>query len=208
MSGTVQERAVKTREAILRAAAELFDEYGYSAASISKIIKRAEVTAGAMYFHFSSKSDLAHAVMIEQGDGLEMPPGEDGLQRLIDITLYLADELQGNPRLRAGVRLAIEQGDWGSQDDSAYRYWAEMFTAQLHAAQKRGDLLPDANAEEVAWLLVSSYSGTQLLSHISAGRADLHHRVITLWRYLLPGIAAPAVKPLLRFSAPSDRDAS
>lgn len=203
----MQERAIKTREAILRAASELFDEYGYSAASISKIMKRAEVTAGAMYFHFSSKSNLAHAVMTEQGEDLELPPGKDGLQRLIDITLYLADELQSNPKLRAGVRLAIEQGDWGSRDDSAYRYWAEMFAVQLRAARNRGELLPEVDEEEVAWLLVSSYSGTQLLSHISVGRADLHHRVTTLWRYLLPGIAAPAVKLRLSFTARCDRAA-
>lgn len=201
MSGTVQERAVKTREAILRAASELFDEHGYSGASISKIMRRAEVTAGAMYFHFASKSDLAHAVMIEQGDGLEMPPGEDGLQRLIDITLYLASELQSNPKLRAGVRLAVEQGAWGVQDDSAYRYWVDTFAEQLRAARKGGQLLPGVDEEELAWLLVSSYSGTQLLSDISVGRADLHYRVTTLWRYLLPGIATPAVKPRLSFTA-------
>lgn len=196
---SVQERAVKTREAILRAASEVFDEYGFSGASVSKIMKRAGVTQGGMYFHFPSKEALAHAVMIEQGNGLELPPGEDGLQRLVDITLYLAGELQTNPALRAGVRLAIEQGEFGVQDDAPYQYWVQEFAGQLHAAREKGELLPDVDVEDLAWVLVSSYSGTQLLSQISTGRADLHQRVTTLWRYLLPGVAAPAVRPLVTF---------
>ncbi|UNO43549.1 ScbR family autoregulator-binding transcription factor [Streptomyces sp. MST-110588] len=204
----MQERAVKTRERILYAASELFDECGFSAASISKIMKRARVTRGAMFFHFPSKEALAHAVMIEQGNGLELPSGEDGLQRLVDITLYLAGELQTNPLLRAGVRLAIEQGVFGARDDSPYRYWAEEFAGQLRAARKKGELLPEVDVEELAWMLVGSYSGTQLLSQISVGRADLHQRVTVLWRYLLPGIAVPAVLPLVTFSGQWDRAAA
>ncbi|MFH9423616.1 ScbR family autoregulator-binding transcription factor [Streptomyces sp. NPDC017529] len=204
----MQERAVRTREVILRAAAEVFDEFGFSGASISKIMKRAGVTQGGMYFHFPSKEALAQAVMIEQGGGLELPPGEDGLQRLVDITLYLAGELQTNPTLRAGVRLAVEQGEFGVQDDSAYRAWADQFAGQLRAAREKGELLPDVNVDELSWVLVSAYTGTQLFSQISSGRTDLHHRVVSLWRYLLPGVAEPAIRPQVSFKAGQGRAAA
>ncbi|OKH97857.1 branched-chain amino acid aminotransferase [Streptomyces sp. CB02923] len=204
----MQERAVRTREVILRAAAEVFDEFGFSGASISKIMKRAGVTQGGMYFHFPSKEALAQAVMIEQGGGLELPPGEDGLQRLVDITLFLAEELQSNPTLRAGVRLAVEQGEFGVQDDSAYRHWAEEFGGQLRAAREKGELLPEVNVDELSWVLVSAYTGTQLFSQISSGRADLHQRVVSLWRYLLPGVAAPPVRPQVTFAARRRRAAA
>ncbi|UNZ08001.1 A-factor receptor protein [Streptomyces rimosus subsp. rimosus] len=205
---SVQERAVKTREAILRAASEVFDEFGFSGASVSKIMKRAGVTQGGMYFHFASKEALAHAVMVEQGNGLELPPGEDGLQRLVDITLYLAGELQTNPALRAGVRLAIEQGEFGVQDDAPYQYWVQEFAGQLRAARDKGELQPEVDVDDLAWMLVSSYSGTQLLSQISTGRADLHQRVITLWRYLLPGVAVPDVKARITFAEQRDGTAA
>ncbi|MEN2417098.1 ScbR family autoregulator-binding transcription factor [Streptomyces rimosus] len=208
MVRSVQERAVKTREAILRAASEVFDEFGFSGASVSKIMKRAGVTQGGMYFHFASKEALAHAVMIEQGNGLELPPGEDGLQRLVDITLYLAGELQTNPALRAGVRLAIEQGEFGVQDDAPYQYWVQEFAGQLRAARDKGELQPEVDVDDLAWMLVSSYSGTQLLSQISTGRADLHQRVITLWRYLLPGVAVPDVKARITFAGQRDGTAA
>ncbi|MEU3350846.1 ScbR family autoregulator-binding transcription factor [Streptomyces sp. NPDC037389] len=192
-----QDRAVRTRAAILHAAAEVFDEFGFSGASVSKIIKRADATQGAMYFHFKSKEDLARAVMNEQGEGIVMPEGEAGLQHLIDITLHLATELQTNVLLRAGVRLAVEQGEFGVRDDTAYQDWAARFHEELVAARDEGELLPDVDERELAWVLVSCYTGTQLFSQVSTNRADLPERVALLWRYLLPGVATPETRARL-----------
>ncbi|WP_328806515.1 ScbR family autoregulator-binding transcription factor [Streptacidiphilus fuscans] len=195
-----QERAVRTRAVILRAAAEVFDEFGFSGASISKIMKRAGVTQGAMYFHFGSKEELAHAVMIGQGEGLHMPEGEDGLQRLIDITLYLARQLQTNPVLRGGVRLAVEQGEFGMHDDQPYQQWVEVFRQQLQAARARGELNEAADEGELAVVLVGSFSGTQLFSQITTGRADLPELICTLWRYLLPAAATEEARASFRIA--------
>ncbi|MFJ8627672.1 ScbR family autoregulator-binding transcription factor [Kitasatospora sp. NPDC093550] len=195
---TLQKRALRTRENILRAAAEVFDEYGFSGASVTKITRRAKVTQGAVYFHFGSKEGLARAVMIGQGDDLELPGGTDGLQRLIDITLYLAEQLQTNPVLRGGVRLAVEQGEFGLRDDQAYQQWVEVFREQFTAARERGELRPAVDVGDLSWLLVSCFSGTQLFSQISTDRADLPQRIVLLWHYLLPGIAVDEVRGSLR----------
>ncbi|MET9600090.1 MULTISPECIES: ScbR family autoregulator-binding transcription factor [unclassified Streptomyces] len=197
-----QLRAVQTKAAILRAAAEVFDEFGFSGASISKIMKRADVTQGGMYFHFSSKEELAYAVMVGQGEGLEFPAGEDGLQHLVDITLYLAEQLQHNPVLRAGVRLAVEQGEFGLRDDVAYQAWVLEFRQQLRFARAKGELQPDVDDHELAWVLVSSFTGAQLFSQASTGRADLPQRIASLWRYLLPAVAADDIRGGLRLTLP------
>ncbi|MEU6210817.1 ScbR family autoregulator-binding transcription factor [Streptomyces sp. NPDC093224] len=197
-----QLRAVQTKAAILRAAAEVFDEFGFSGASISKIMKRADVTQGGMYFHFSSKEELAYAVMVGQGEGLEFPEGEDGLQHLVDITLYLAEQLQHNPVLRAGVRLAVEQGEFGLRDDVAYQAWVLEFRQQLRFARAKGELQPDVDDHELAWILVSSFTGAQLFSQASTGRADLPQRIASLWRYLLPAVASDDTRPGLRLTLP------
>ena len=144
-----QERAVRTRQIVLRAAAEVFDEYGYGGASISKIMQRAGVTQGGMYFHFKSKLGLAEAVMASQQDFIELPPGEDGLQRLIDITAHITHELQHNVLFRASVRLAVEQEEFGRNDDTAYQEWAERFRVQLVAARRRGELLDDVDEDDL-----------------------------------------------------------
>jgi len=48
-------RAARTRDAIIDAAADVFDRYGYQAGGLALIIKQAGVTTGAFYFHFTSK---------------------------------------------------------------------------------------------------------------------------------------------------------
>ena len=56
-----QERAIRTRRVILEAAGAVFDEHGYTATTISMVLERAEVTKGALYFHFSSGVSSANA---------------------------------------------------------------------------------------------------------------------------------------------------
>jgi AcrR family transcriptional regulator len=52
-----------TPERILQAAEDLFCEAGFSAASLSAIAERADLTSGAIYAHFDSKADLLLAVV-------------------------------------------------------------------------------------------------------------------------------------------------
>jgi AcrR family transcriptional regulator len=196
-----QERAVRTRERILRAAAEVFDEFGFHGGSISRIVRRAGTTMGAVYHHFSSKEDLARAVMAEQDADLYFPPGEDGLQRLLDMTMEVARQLRINVLFRAGVRLAVEQGDFGMRESAPYELWIKRFTEQLVAAERRGELLPGVDVEDFARTLVGAYNGTQLLSEISTGRADLIERIAAMWRYLLPGVASPEAISQLQIEA-------
>ncbi|WP_418959810.1 ScbR family autoregulator-binding transcription factor [Streptomyces tritici] len=207
MADVKQERAIRTRELIIRAAAEAFDETGYHAASITTISKKAGVTQGAMYFHFKTKQALAQAVMLAQGSFVELPGQSTGLQRLLDTNFYLARQLQQNVLFRAGVRLAVEQGDFGLQDDTAYQEWADQFHAILVEADTCGELLPDVDTREFAQVLVGAYSGVQLFSKIASGSADLPQRIASLWRYLLPAIATPETIARLRVE-PSGHDQS
>ncbi|MFF5160763.1 ScbR family autoregulator-binding transcription factor [Streptomyces sp. NPDC000348] len=198
MAEPKQERAARTRESILRAAAEVFDECGYSGASISKIMNRAGVTQGGMYFHFKSKKGLALAVMSSQQSFVDFPPEGGGLQRVIDLTFHLAHELQTNPLVRASIRLAVEQGEFGVRDDTAYQEWVALVETYLQKARQRGELLPEADEHDFAVVLVSAFTGSQLFSSVSSARADLQNRIALLWRYLLPGLTSPQVMASLR----------
>ncbi|MFG2781233.1 ScbR family autoregulator-binding transcription factor [Streptomyces prunicolor] len=188
-----QERAVQTRESLLRAAAEVFDEYGYSGASIKSILKRAGLTAGALYFHFDSKEDLAREVMNSQPESIVPWLDSRGLQRLVDITLTWARRLQEDPMLRAGVRLTNEQASFGLQDATPYREWAEIMARCLRDAHERGELQAGVEPEEVGEFVVEACTGMQMFSAVASGRADLMERTTRMWRLLLPGIAVPAI---------------
>ena len=51
-------RSKATKDSILRAAVECFQKKGYYTADIDDICKKANLTKGAFYYHFTSKQDL------------------------------------------------------------------------------------------------------------------------------------------------------
>lgn len=97
-----QERAIRTRQVLLLAAASVFDEVGYDAASISEILNRSKMTKGALYFHFASKEALALGVIDAQTVDLELPETGSKLQDLVCLTQLIATRLQTDVVLRAG----------------------------------------------------------------------------------------------------------
>lgn len=189
-----QERAEQTRRALLLAAAEVFDEFGYAGASITRILKRAGVTAGALYFHFGSKEDLAKAVMNSQPDTLVPLLAASGLQRLIDLTLVWSWQLQRDPLLRAGVRLTNEQASIGdSLNADPYEKFRGIMTSCLHDARVDGELQPGIEPTVVAEFVIAACTGMQMYSNVVSGRRDLPERTQQMWNLLLPGIAVPSV---------------
>ncbi len=85
-----KEDAEITRQRIIDAARELFVEHGVSNTSLDTIAKHANVTRGAVYWHFENKTELFHA-MREQ---VFLP-----LIDRIDATL-LSSEKEQNPLTR------------------------------------------------------------------------------------------------------------
>ncbi|MET7355669.1 helix-turn-helix domain-containing protein, partial [Streptomyces mirabilis] len=104
-----QERAVRTRRLILDAAASVFDERGYEAATIGEVLARAGVTKGALYFHFPSKRALAEGVLGEQFAGFVLAPRVSKLQELVDMGLALAYRMRRHPVVSASARLSLGQ---------------------------------------------------------------------------------------------------
>lgn len=184
-----QERAVRTRNQLLHAAAEIFDENGYEGAGLTRIVQRAGVTMGALYFHFDSKQALATEVMNAQPHVIEPLLHSEGIQRLIDITLVWAHRLQVDPLLRAGVRLAVEQGRHGMRDVTSFENWKCIMVGHLQVAQGMGDLRKDVRPETVAHFVVGACTGMQLYSQLLTNRNDLIDRTCEMWQLLLPGIA-------------------
>lgn len=58
------------RARLMQAAREIFVGKGFAAASTPEIVKRAEVTRGALYHHFADKADLFRAVVEAETNAL------------------------------------------------------------------------------------------------------------------------------------------
>ncbi|WP_156623249.1 TetR/AcrR family transcriptional regulator [Mycobacterium sp. 1164966.3] len=65
---TQAERAAETRESLIAAARALFAEHGFTNVALETIVRDAGVTRGALYHHFSDKTELFAAVF-EQVEG-------------------------------------------------------------------------------------------------------------------------------------------
>ena len=60
---TQADRTAATRDALVRAARELFAQAGYAAVGTERIVQAAGVTRGALYHHFADKAALFAAVL-------------------------------------------------------------------------------------------------------------------------------------------------
>ncbi len=101
-----KEDAEITRQRIIDAARELFSTHGVSKTSLDKIAKHANVTRGAVYWHFENKTELFHAMrqqvflpLIDRIDGtlLSCENEKNSLKRienfLLDTIRILNDDL-------------------------------------------------------------------------------------------------------------------
>lgn len=196
-----QDRAIRTRRTILTAAAKVFEEHGYQAATISEILSAAGVTKGALYFHFNSKEELAFGVLDAQHTQFAVPERPCKLQELVDICLLFAYQLQTDPMVRASVRLAMDQTATGLDRTGPFQHWRKVMDELLRQAQAQGELLPHVVPNETSDVIVGSYTGVQSMSQVISDYQDLTKKVGELLRHLLPSLAQPSVIASLRLSA-------
>jgi TetR/AcrR family transcriptional repressor of nem operon len=77
-----------TRDRILNAAHELVLGHGFGATSVDKVIEKAGITKGTFFYHFKTKTELAHALVERYTNGEEALIGE---------TLARAEKLSRDP---------------------------------------------------------------------------------------------------------------
>lgn len=195
-----QLRAIRTRQTILAAAAKIFEEQGYQAATISQILTEAGVTKGALYFHFHSKEDLAQGVLAEQDQRIIVPPRPSKVQEIVDVVVLHAYRLQTDPMVRAGVRLTMDQLTQSLDRSGPFLRWSEVGLDLLQQAQAQGELLPHISPAETADVIVGAFAGVQSMSQAICEYGDLGVRVAALLRHLLPSAVVPSVLASLDLS--------
>ncbi|WP_392897479.1 ScbR family autoregulator-binding transcription factor [Streptomyces sp. LN699] len=186
-----QERAIQTRRIIVEAAAEMFDELGYDATTIGGLIERIPLTRGGLYFHFTSKEELARAVLDEAVTLEGLTPQPHKLQEWVDLGLLLAHRLPREPVLSASVRLSVDvkaRALFGTR----WPDWISVGKQLLEEAQFRGELLGHVVPSEISRLLVGAWTGVLLITENIPG-GDLSREISNLFDLVLPNIAAPGV---------------
>ena len=189
-----QLRAEQTRATIITAAADLFDRRGYESTSLSDIVEHAQVTKGALYFHFAAKEDLAHAIMelqskasrevIDEVDGR----GYSSLETLMRITFGIARLSVEGPIPRAGLRLATGEVGVRPPLQHPFTEWRDIATRKLLGAVKESDVHPDIDVDAVAHSLVSFFVGTRVVGRSLEPVAHQPRRLAEMWHLTIRGL--------------------
>ncbi|MET7656909.1 ScbR family autoregulator-binding transcription factor [Streptomyces sp. NPDC005486] len=188
-----QQRAQRTREALVESAAAVFDREGFSVASLTTISSRAGVSTGALHFHFASKAALADAVEDAAAGrlGAITRYGEDGagdaLQCLVDATHDLARGLSADVVLRAGFALGGDHVYAAKRD--LRRLWRQWVEKTLQRAAGEGGLHETVTPQDAVITLVAATAGFEVLG--AGDPAWLSYRTLTrFWQLLLPRLAS------------------
>ncbi|MBW0015135.1 TetR/AcrR family transcriptional regulator [Mycobacterium sp.] len=186
-------RADVTRRHILRAACNQFARRAYHDVGLDDILTEAELTKGAMYFHFRSKRALAVAIIereIAAGsvavDEL-LARGLSGLETLIDYSYLVAVGDIKTDGIRAGLNLLESVGRSEGLQKRLLDHWVKALATVVEQAIAEGDISPQCEPHDVARLMVSLHMGLRQTSNLDEPErflCDLEN----CWVLLLNGI--------------------
>ncbi|HVW76448.1 MAG TPA: TetR/AcrR family transcriptional regulator [Alloacidobacterium sp.] len=173
----------QTRQKIIRKAAPVFNQRGYSGTSLSELMEETGLEKGGIYRHFESKEELAVAafdyawqeikrVRLGALDAIPSPLGK--LHRMVDMfaskpsvvpggcalmnTAIDADD--GNPTLRAHARKAM-------------REWLGYLETAVRLGIEQGEILPETMPSEIASLIISTLEGSLMISRLIGNETPL-----------------------------------
>ncbi|MFD7456458.1 MULTISPECIES: ScbR family autoregulator-binding transcription factor [unclassified Streptomyces] len=192
-----QERAIRTRNALIDAAAELFDRDGFEVASLATISAKAGVSSGALHFHFANKAALLDAVVGVAGERLRWITRQRdalSLQVLIDASHDLVQGLAQDVVLRAGFALGSHP-ERSEHTRDLRREWQSWVEATVERAAREGALMPGVVTGDLSAAVVAVAAGLEALGgrdHRWLERATLTR----IWTLLLPRVVGPAARDL------------
>jgi len=191
-----QARSEATRRKIITSAVELFNEIGYPATGLGDIIERAQMTKGALYYHFDSKESLATAI-IEEGTAHLVrafrsitDSSAPALESIIHGVFVVTDLQSTDQIARSGTQLLRAFGEFNEAAARTYGGWLAEMTERTRQAIDEGDLRGELDPQAVGETILGSMLGAELLANATSAGADVLQRVTRMWKVLLPAIVS------------------
>ncbi|MEV8327196.1 MULTISPECIES: ScbR family autoregulator-binding transcription factor [unclassified Kitasatospora] len=190
----MQNRAETTRRSVLESAARLFDERGYAGTSISDISAASGRTSGAIYFHYTSKENLARAVieahfatwpeLVARHTRTPVP----ALEQLVRLSFAVARAFRDDVVVRAGARLWSERAAIDADLPVPFVGWIDTVRVLLERAGSEGELAARVDPSTTAHGVICAFFGLHTVSDAIDGRRTIEERLCDLWELLLPGL--------------------
>ncbi|AXI77260.1 TetR/AcrR family transcriptional regulator [Peterkaempfera bronchialis] len=177
-------------------AADEFAANGFRSTSLQSVAKRAQITKGAIYHHFSNKENLAASVveehyalwpaLVSDVGAAGLPPFETVVHLLDRVVLTFRDD----PIVQASARLQIERTTIGIPLPTPFVGWTQLLTDLLRGAEEAGQLRAGCTPEVAARVIVAAFFGIQHISDALHNRTDIVERWQEVKDTLLPAIRA------------------
>lgn len=174
----------ETRERIVVAASRLMFERGVAGTSTEEIQAMAGVSTSQLYHYFGDKQELVRAVISHQTDAIldaQEPllgnlDSVDSMRAWRDFIVGLQREREcrgGCPIGSLGSELAEEDEEARLDVVAGFDRWEAGIRGGLRAMHERGELVPEADPEQLALSVLVALQGGLLLAQIRRDPAPL-----------------------------------
>lgn len=168
-----RKKTLETRDRILDAAENVFNEYGYSNTTLNEIAETAGVTRGAIYWHFKNKEDLFHAMCLRIRvpmdaliEGIVEKDAKDPIAQLSRTHETIMLEVINNPHYRKVLNILFHKCEFTRETDQIviqqkewHTYSRNIVKTILVNAQKKEQLPADLDIELACNLLGFMFRG-------------------------------------------------
>lgn len=196
-------KKVDTRDKILDVAQSLVLDRGLGSTTVDAIIDQAGISKGAFFHHFSSKSELAHALvnryadvdiqnlekMMDKAEGLS----DDPLQQLLIFVKLFEQEIKSLEEPYPGCLFASYLYQSGLFDDEILEIihqwmitWRSRIKEKLENIVQEHSPAQEVNIESLADMLLTIFEGAFVLSQsmnenkVIAQQLSHYHHYLTL----------------------------
>jgi TetR/AcrR family transcriptional repressor of nem operon len=188
----------KTRSQILKAASREIYDHGFQGVSIDQIIKKTNVTKGAFFHYFPTKSDLGYAIadevlreMIQERWIRPLAayknPVQGILKRFKLLTDATAEEdlIRGCPLNNLTQEMSSVDPVFREKLKAVMTLWIDEIENYLKKSQENGYLKKTANTRQLAEFIVATVEGSFGMGKSMADRRIYNSMYISLRDYLL-----------------------
>lgn len=173
------EDSIQTKEDILDAAFDCFYENGFEATSLEAIAKRANVTRGAVYWHFTNKKELYKNVVertLSRADVVSVCAHQLDVnlpyqKRIHEVFWFAVEDRREMDFIYKSINLASQKEEFKDvlekiqyEKIKLFRYFVEETSLYLRENHKVG-----IEAEDYASALFLLFEGLFLTKNISVG---------------------------------------
>jgi TetR/AcrR family acrAB operon transcriptional repressor len=198
-----KEDAAVTRQKVLQAALTVFSEKGYTASKLDDVAKAANVTRGAIYWHFKDKADLFNTLVREVGLRRDevihhvVAQGGSFLDIFRRILIHLIQDVEEHRDIRAIMGLSLfkvdqlpELAEGHAVRRDANRALIDNMAAFLQMGIESGEVRANLDPHDAARAAVAFQQGIATLWLYDPSAFSLIDRAPALADVYMQGIMA------------------